>query len=118
MGRKQCSIGILPVVGRLAWGLEYRLEAYATGKSLNQHFGLRIEQTRLGHINAERHRLADRGRRVWLEAGDNLAAVDADNGYGLCAGRFDNLDRRFNRAEMGCLFRPATIVADEVFRPQ
>src|SRR5689334_13195776 len=44
---------------------------------LNQHFRLRIEQTRLGHINSERHGLADRGCGIRLKTGDDFAAADA-----------------------------------------
>ena len=86
-------------------------------RTLNQHLRLRIEQTHLGHINSERHGLADRGRSIRLEAGDDLAAADAHDRDGLGAGRLDDFDRGLDRAEIGLFFRPPTIVADQVFRP-
>src|SRR5260370_40090453 len=63
--------------------------------NLNQHFCPRIEQTGLGHINSERYRLADRGRRIRLESGDDLAAANAHDHHGLGAGRLDDLDPGF-----------------------
>ena len=37
--------------------------------------------------------------------------------HGFGAGRLDDLDRGFDRAEIGLFLRPAAIVAGQVFRP-